>query len=810
MDACGEHRESTRLMVEKLSLSCDRLMSHLQLGCCPSHCATPLQGKKVLLHCITDPEQKPLQLTGHHGDITALVFGTGRNPLMLCSASADYVIVWDIEHCYRRTRDGVVASGRVIGTLLGKVVHLSFCPLDQRVSACTGDKVYILSSKMEDVLSVLAGHLAPLTAAEFSPWKTDILVSISEDRTFKVWCLKKDEIIYQSAVLSATPLLSVYFLEKSRHLLTGSADGQVWSFTFSEDHRCHLVTRLDLQKVLLRHQRQLETVAPQTAGVKGFTPDPVETEKPILRICAHHKQLEYQSLVWIGSSDGLYLLDLATSELLKALLLRDVPDFSITMAGSWAMSPGLDNTMAFVVTSLFEAQMSVLEVTLPGPDTMDDLRQHLEVLSVIPSAPLTAGSLLNAEFKKKDTKPSKKTGLDKSVVKEQPLVFHTQVKSSGYSQPSRRTIFSPKTNVQKMTPGTTKTNMKLGCFLNDYPGHTAAPSVPHTYLNTAKTPVYSAQYSGDGKQILCGLGDRSVLLYKSSLTGPSAVYTGHDKAVSSVAWSHSRRWWLSASADRTLRIWPTGGSEPVLTMGGDDKFIKPIQGAQFYYLDKFLLVASGSSLQLYLYHLDNTRDDIKRYQQRSTIKLTGSFKTESGTDITSVSAINDFYSYIVLMSGADRSIQVLDMNTGTMASQLPDAHSRAVHHIAQNKGSAFSSQTPDSYNLFLTSAVTDGVKLWDLRAHRCVRRYENHVNRCHPCTTAFSPCGRFIASGSEDNCAYIYDVHSCSYLHKLQRHSDTVLNVTFNPAKPELLTGTLDGRLSLFRPGNAANGVFSS
>ncbi|KAJ8359773.1 hypothetical protein SKAU_G00162980 [Synaphobranchus kaupii] len=33
--------------------------------------------------------------------------------------------------------------------------------------------------------------------------------------------------------------------------------------------------------------------------------------------------------------------------------------------------------------------------------------------------------------------------------------------------------------------------------------------------------------------------------------------------------------------------------------------------------------------------------------------------------------------------------------------------------------------------------------------------------------------------------AYIYDIRSCTYLHKLQRHSDAALNVAFNPAKPE-------------------------
>uniref|UniRef100_A0A665WZ86 Uncharacterized protein n=1 Tax=Echeneis naucrates TaxID=173247 RepID=A0A665WZ86_ECHNA len=137
---------------------------------------------------------------------------------------------------------------------------------------------------------------------------------------------------------------------------------------------------------------------------------------------------------------------------------------------------------------------------------------------------------------------------------------------------------------------------------------------------------------------------------------------------------------------------------------------------------------------------------------------------------------------------SDRSIQVFDMNKCTVASQVPNAHSRAIHCITQNKGSIFSTQAPESYNLFLTSAVTDGVKMWDLRTLRCVRRYENHLNRCHPCSSAISPCGRFIASGSEDNCAYVYDIRNSSYLHKLQKQSDTVISVAFNPAIPEVRT----------------------
>eukprot|EP00066_Takifugu_rubripes_P002356 XP_003964244.2 PREDICTED: WD repeat-containing protein 27 [Takifugu rubripes] len=599
-----------------------------------------------------DTESKPLLLTGHHGQINAMTFGKGSRPVLLCSASSDYVIVWDIEHCQRRIQEGKVATGTVIGTLLGEITHLSFCFSDERVAACSGTTIHVISSKNRSVISTLRGHLGPLTAAEFCPWNKDVLVTVSEDRTFKVWDFKDAAVRYDSFVLSASPLVSVLFREENRHLIVGSADGQVWCFSLHDDLKCHLVTKMDLEKLEKRYK-----------GRSGGN-----------------------SWLCIGSTDGLYVIDLATSELQTAIYFA-------------------------------------------GP-------------------------------------------------KDQPLVFHPKIKSSGYNQAPR------------------------DVFHRD-PADTAAPSVPQVDVSTGNKPVCCLQYSGDGKQILCGLGDSSLLLYSCSLAGSPTVYSGHDKPVSSVSWSLNRRWWLSASEDGSLRVWTHSRAEPAIIMDNSN-FSKPIKSAQFYYLDKFLLLASGPSLHLYLYNIDTSSDDIKRYKKRSVVKLAGSFESTSATNITAMSSINDFFSYVVLMGGSDRSIQVFDMNKGAVAAVLPDAHSRAVHCISHNKGSVFTTQAPELYNLFLTSAVTDGVKIWDLRTLRCTRRYENHVNRVHPCSAAISACGRFIATGSEDNCAYVYDIRSSGYLHKLQNFSNPVLSVGFHPATTQLMTGTLDGKLRLFQPSSGA------
>ncbi|XP_076868454.1 WD repeat-containing protein 27 isoform X3 [Brachyhypopomus gauderio] len=794
-------------IVESFCVASEQTGIHLQLACCSSHCAFPRQGKNLAVYSNTSSE-RPLHLTGHHTSVSALVFGSERTPLLLCSASEDYVIVWDVENCYRQVREGVTASGVVVGTLLGNVEYLSLCALNERVAVCSGSRVVVLNAKRQEVLAVLDGHLGPVTASGFCPWDPSQLISVSEDRTLKIWDVKTEEILYQSPVLSGCPLLSLFFLDEHRQFVTGSADGQVWCYTLPEDHKCHIVMKLDLQKVEQRHKKRVKNSNHKQTKPAGTLCDAqrgdVETAKPVLRIWAHSHQpgpssmLQSNSEIWIGSSDGLYLLDLATSELLAILPFKDIPGLSISTVGSWATSQGHNNNMWCLVSSLFEARVALLDVNVAGLNSSCFLMEDgKESLSVLPSSPPVPISPLNAELKKQDPKPLKKTG-----VRNHALVFHKVVKSSGYAT-SPPPMFTPKTNIKKKSSTSKETKNNGRSILREYPLHSTTPSVPHSQVSvsTVPNPIHCLQYSGDGKQIVCGTADGSVFIYEASLTGSPAVYTGHNKPVTSVCWSHSGQWFLSVSDD--LAIWPTQVAEPVLTMGKAGH-LKAIRWAQFYYLDKFVLLSGGSNLLLYLYHLDQTKDDIKRYEQKSVFRLSSTFSTYAGTDITAVSAINDFFSYIVLAAGSDHSIQVFDMNRGCVVAKISEAHCRAVHHLSQNKGSMFSTQDRDSYNLFLSSAVTDGIKLWDLRTTRCVRRYESHVNRRHWCTGAMSPCGRYIATGSEDNCAYVYDIRSSIFLHKLQRQSDTVLNVAFNPSTPELLTGTLDGKLAVFCLGDGS------
>uniref|UniRef100_A0A8C6USL2 WD repeat domain 27 n=1 Tax=Neogobius melanostomus TaxID=47308 RepID=A0A8C6USL2_9GOBI len=305
-----------KMISEKLCLTQDCLVSHQQLVCCQSFCAV-LNGKKILVYCLP-----PLQLTGHHSDISVMTVGRDTKPV-LCSASADYIIIWDIESCQQRAREGKIAVGTIIGTLLGEVIHLSFSVSNDRVAVCTDDTVYILNSKvrLEETISSLTGHLGSLTSAEFCSWNSNILITTSEDRTFKVWDLQTESVYYQSYVLSGSPLISVLFLSQTQLFVVGSLDGQIWCFSLTDEKSCRLVTKTDLQKTEKRH-RILSYITPSQ---QAFS---IVNCVLGVKFCLIFDCLCYpcRNSCWlcIGSTDGLYMLDLASAELISVLYFKGV------------------------------------------------------------------------------------------------------------------------------------------------------------------------------------------------------------------------------------------------------------------------------------------------------------------------------------------------------------------------------------------------------------------------------------------------------------------------------------------------------
>ncbi len=118
------------------------------------------------------------------------------------------------------------------------------------------------------------------------------------------------------------------------------------------------------------------------------------------------------------------------------------------------------------------------------------------------------------------------------------------------------------------------------------------------------------------------------------------------------------------------------------------------------------------------------------------------------------------------------------------------------------QASPFVSHEPCHYDLFATCApdhAGGAIKLWDLRQRVHVRTLcGGHTNRSQEIGIAFSPCLRYIASGSEDRAAHMYDIGTGKPVARLTGHKDVVVDVSWHPLHPQLATTSFDGAVRFY------------
>jgi len=307
----------------------------------------------------------------------------------------------------------------------------------------------------------------------------------------------------------------------------------------------------------------------------------------------------------------------------------------------------------------------------------------------------------------------------------------------------------------------------------------------------------------------------------SKHTGAGATCVGHNQPLHSVAWSHDDRYLVTASADCTARVWAATG-EPLFTIDrcrenagrametakGEPNapHAAEVRQAAFYYLDKFVVLAAGPRLWLYHYFIDQDQGNDVAHKVNPHRYKAAHVVQEDCQAITAFSCPNAFMSNLIVAGCSDRSLAVHDLGAEKCVRRIPEAHTKPVSCVRLNAALASTSHANDAYELFLTSAADDTVKLWDLRKPGgCVRNFRSHVNKVHGLGCSFSPCLRYVATGSEDRHAYLYEVASGKVVERWRGgHTDAVTDVAFSPVHPQLATACLDGHVRFFSDGSAA------
>jgi WD40 repeat protein len=101
---------------------------------------------------------------------------------------------------------------------------------------------------------------------------------------------------------------------------------------------------------------------------------------------------------------------------------------------------------------------------------------------------------------------------------------------------------------------------------------------------------------------------------------------------------------------------------------------------------------------------------------------------------------------LAFAGGTDKGIEIFDFNKCQSVLAITDAHARSVHQITLNS----SEHNQHSYDIFFTTSIGDGIKMWDLRIAQCVKKFDSHVARALACKIGLSPCSNYVFTGCDD------------------------------------------------------------
>jgi hypothetical protein len=239
---------------------------------------------------------------------------------------------------------------------------------------------------------------------------------------------------------------------------------------------------------------------------------------------------------------------------------------------------------------------------------------------------------------------------------------------------------------------------------------------------------------------------------------------GHSGPVWSVAVSRDGRRAVSASADRTLKVWDESGRDVHTLRGHSDM----VQGVALNPVGR-MAVSVSADKSLTVWDLE-TGQNVRTMQGHSdhVIKV-----AMSPDGLQAVSA------------SFDKTLKVWNLETGLVLTTLK-GHSDYVLDVAL---------TPDGRKA-VSASVDKTLKVWNLEAGRVLRTLSGHAKDV--ACVAVSPDGRRAISGSSDKTLKVWDLETGRVLRTLIGHVSEIASVAVSSDGLRAVSGSFDKTLKLW------------
>jgi WD40 repeat protein len=324
--------------------------------------------------------------------------------------------------------------------------------------------------------------------------------------------------------------------------------------------------------------------------------------------------------------------------------------------------------------------------------------------------------------------------------------------------------------------------------------------------------VNSAAFSPDGSRIVTASDDKTARIWDVASAKEIAVLRGHDSRVNSAAFSPDGSRIVTASWDGTARIWDAAAAKEIVALRGHEN---SVLSAAFSPDGKRIVTTSwdetariwdaASTKEIAVLRGHDSRVNSAAFSRDGKRIVTTSYD-KTGRIWDAVSAKN-----IAVLRGHDSEVRSAAFSrdgkrivtaSEDMTARIWDAVS--AKNIAVLRGhthfvhsAAFS---PDGSRI-VTASDDKTVRIWDAVSAKEIAVLRGHDDQVW--SAAFSPDGSRIVTASEDKTVRIWDAASAKQIAVLRGHENSVLSAAFSPDGSRIVTTSHDATARIWDAASA-------